>query len=433
MFDVAIIGGGFAGTMTAVHLLRSGVTNLALIERKPPRGRGVAYGTRSEHHLLNVPAGEMSAYPDDANHFVAWMGDSWWAHFAPRRRYGEYVDDQLAKAPGGWTAFDEEAVGLLPEQGGYRVRLRSGKIVEARKVVLAIGQFPPAPLRPVEGLEERAWYVDDPWSEAAVAPLPAGAQVLLVGTGLSAVDVAVSLLDDAGAGHVVMASRSGKLPMPQLTTAPYRDWLDPGAAPLRMSQLLRLFRQEVGKSGLDARAVLDAMRPHVPALWQRLPWVERRRFLRHLRSRWEAVRNRLPQPTAARLAELRVGGFISIQAARVAHLADAPGGAVATLGDGRQLEVARVINCTGPDMAYRRITHPLILDVVGTGLGRWEPLGLGLDVGPDYRLIDEDGAPTPGIYAIGAPTKGRFWEVNGVPELRGHALALAELIARERS
>jgi uncharacterized NAD(P)/FAD-binding protein YdhS len=225
-----------------------------------------------------------------------------------------------------------------------------------------------------------------------------------------------------------MASRSGKLPMPQLTTAPYRDWLDAATAPTRMSQLLRLFRQEVGKSGLDARAVLDAMRPHVPALWQRLPWVERRRFLRHLRSRWEAVRNRLPQPTAARFAELRVGGFVSLRAARVAKLEDQPGGVRVTLVDGQTLDVARVINCTGPDMAYRRINHPLILDVIGTGLGRWEPLGLGLDVGADYRLIDEDGAPTPGVYAIGAPTKGRFWEVHGVPELRQHAAALAAVV-----
>jgi uncharacterized NAD(P)/FAD-binding protein YdhS len=428
MFDVAIIGGGFAGTMTAVHLLKAGVTNLALIERRTAVGRGVAYGTRAEQHLLNVPAGEMSAYPDDPNHFVAWLRDSWWAHFAPRYRYGEYVAAQLAEAPGGWTRFEDEAVGLLPEGQGYRVRLRSGAVVQARRVVLAFGQFPPAPLKPMAGLEERPWYVDDPWSQAAVAPLPPGGQALLVGTGLSAVDVAIALLDDAGAGHVVMASRSGKLPMPQLTTAPYRDWLDPAAAPLRMSELLRRFRAEVKASKLDARAVLDAMRPHVPELWQRLPWVERRRFLRHLRSRWEAVRNRLPQPTAARFAELRVGGFVSLRAARVAKLEDQPGGVRVTLGDGQTLDVARVINCTGPDMAYRRINHPLILDVIGTGLGRWEPLGLGLDVGADYRLIDEDGAPTPGVYAIGAPTKGRFWEVNGVPELRQHAAALAAVV-----
>ncbi|MDB5098288.1 MAG: putative hydroxyacylglutathione hydrolase [Cyanobacteria bacterium RYN_339] len=428
MFDVAIIGGGFAGTLTAVHLLRAGITNLALIERRPPVGRGVAYGTHSEQHLLNTPAGEMSAFADDPNHFVEWLGDSWWAHFAPRRRYGDYVAAMLAAAPGGWRGFDDEAVGLLPEDGGYRVRLRGGTIVRARRVVLAIGQFPPAPLKPMAGLEERPWYVDDPWSEAAVAPLPPGGQALLVGTGLSAVDVAISLLDDAGAGHVVMASRNGRLPMPQLTTAPYKDWFHPDTAPLRLSQLLRQFRAEVKRSGLDARAVLDAMRPHVPAIWQRLPWVERRRFLRHLRSRWEAVRNRLPQPTAARLAELRVGGFITIMAGRVASLADAPGGALVTLGDGRELAVARVINCTGPDMAYRRINHPLILDVVGTGLGRWEPLGLGLDVDEDYRLIDDDGATTPGLYAVGAPTKGRFWEVNGVAELRLHTRDLAARI-----
>ena len=53
---IAVIGGGFSGTMVAVHLMRQpgGPRRVVLIERQPPAGRGVAYGTPFEQHLLNA-------------------------------------------------------------------------------------------------------------------------------------------------------------------------------------------------------------------------------------------------------------------------------------------------------------------------------------------------------------------------------------------
>jgi uncharacterized NAD(P)/FAD-binding protein YdhS len=152
--------------------------------------------------------------------------------------------------------------------------------------------------------------------------------------------------------------------------------------------------------------------------------------MRHVRSAWEATRNRLPPPTAARVEELQAQGRFVLHAARV--LAIEEGKAVLRRGDETyELAVARVVNCTGPDMLYRRINHPLVLDLIGTGLARPEPLGLGLDTGPDFRLLDEDGLPSRGLFALGAPAKGRWWETMAVAALREQARLLADQVLRE--
>jgi uncharacterized NAD(P)/FAD-binding protein YdhS len=69
---IAIIGGGFSGSLVAVNLLHSATMPLSikLIERSAEVGRGLAYGTQVDSHLLNVPAGQMSAFPNEPTHFL---------------------------------------------------------------------------------------------------------------------------------------------------------------------------------------------------------------------------------------------------------------------------------------------------------------------------------------------------------------------------
>lgn len=437
--DVAIVGGGFGGSMLAAHLLRAGTRDVTLIERHPPAGRGVAYGTTEPGHLLNVPAAEMSAWSERPDDFARWLaaGDSGLgpADFAPRRLYGAYVGEQLAEAAAmsvrHFELVCDEAVSFLPEDGRFRLGLASGRVLHARAVVLAIGLAPPAPLR----LDERL-YVAEPWSDAALRPLNRSGDVLLVGTGLTAVDVALSLLARDGTRRVYMLSRRARLPAAQREGAAYREWLTPETVVPRASALLSAFRRELAiaaAQGHDWRAVLDAMRRHVPALWQRLPWVERRRFLRHLRPFWEAHRNRLPPETARQVEALQASGRLAVVAGRLVGLARAGEALVASVRTADGLEdwpVERVINCTGPEPGYRRGAQRVVQDVLGAGLARLDPLGLGLEVGPGYELLDEDGVPTPGLYAVGAPAKGRWWEVMAVSELRGQVAELAGILAR---
>ena len=71
---VAVIGAGFSGLMTAVHLTAlSADLRVTLIERRPVFGRGVAYDTRDPGHLLNVRLDNMSAFPDRPDDLADWV------------------------------------------------------------------------------------------------------------------------------------------------------------------------------------------------------------------------------------------------------------------------------------------------------------------------------------------------------------------------
>jgi uncharacterized NAD(P)/FAD-binding protein YdhS len=255
--------------------------------------------------------------------------------------------------------------------------------------------------------------------------------VYLVGTGLTAVDLALSLLD-LGARTVHLVSRRGRLPVAREEVAPYPAWLSTASAPRRASGLMRLVRAEVraaAAAGHPWQAVLEALRPTVPALWEALRWVERRRFLRHARPAWEAHRQLLPPPTAERLRAAVAAGRLRVRAGRVRALTLASGGATAHLrradGGEETLAVARVVVCTGPEDNYRRVREPLAQSLIGAGLARPDALRLGLDVGPEGLLHDEDGAPRPGLWAVGEARKGDQREATAVRELRVQAAQVA--------
>ena len=151
--DVAIIGGGASGVLLAAELLRHGrrVRRVALIERTAHTGRGAAYGTGDPAHLLNVPAGGMSAMAHDATHFVRWLRRrNPVAHeltFAARRDYRRYLGHVLADArelgDGELVRRSDAATGIDPDPRGMRVRLAGGGHVLASEVVLATGTLPP--------------------------------------------------------------------------------------------------------------------------------------------------------------------------------------------------------------------------------------------------------------------------------------------------
>jgi uncharacterized NAD(P)/FAD-binding protein YdhS len=95
------IGGGAAGTLVALHLLRDEVTSeVTIVERTARLGAGVAYSTSEPGHLLNVRCGGMSAYRDEPAHFTLWAARNGHAvgadDFVPRREYARYLREQLA-------------------------------------------------------------------------------------------------------------------------------------------------------------------------------------------------------------------------------------------------------------------------------------------------------------------------------------------------
>ncbi len=435
---ILIVGGGFSGTMMAVNLSRYGGPRTVLLERAPERlGRGIAYGTAHPGQLLNVRAAGMSVFPDDPGHFATWLkeqgpaehGAGATAAFVSRTTYGAYLRDTLASVRA--TAGDRlevvagEAVALTRTPAGQgahpRVRLADGRTIDCDAVVLTPGNLPPhAP----PGIDPAALpagvYQDDPWAGDIAAGLSDADTVLLVGTGLTAIDMALSL-DAAGfAGRIVALSRRGLSPRRHLDGLPPPAGLtDPPDAPL--SRLL----SEVRRAGTasDWRGAVDALRPVTQRWWARADTATRARFLRHLRPWWDVHRHRLAPAVADRIDAMVAAGRLRFVAGKIAG-AVAEGNAArvtwrprgAAAGD--SLSVRRIINCTGPQGDVLRTGEPLLRQLVDDGMIRPDPLRLGIDVDAGSHVIGADGQAQPDLLCVGPMTRGSFWEIVAVPDIR---------------
>ena len=85
-----------------------------------------------------------------------------------------------------------------------------------------------------------------------------------------------------------------------------------------------------------------------------------------------------------------------------------------------------------PQCDYARIDSPLVRDLLSQGMARPDPLNLGLDVTIDSAVINRWGVPSRRIYALGPVTRGLFWEITSVPDIREQCWNVAALIG-ERS
>lgn len=418
---VAIVGAGFSGTMVAVQLLGLGC-DVTLIDRSGHFAEGLAYGTTEAVHRLNVRASGMSAFPDDPEHFVRWLriedGDS----FAPRHDYCAYLREVLDGA-GRLRRLTDEAVAVAADG----LLLGSGDRLVADALVVASGNLAPEPLR---------WtavatfpIVNDPWSvqgRAVLDELAAqGGDILVVGTGLTMVDTVLSLDARGFGGRIVALSRRGLVPRSHAQVVASTDQ-KPEQRSLR--ELLRWVRSKA-QTG-DWRAVIDSLRPLTATIWQGWTDDERARFLRHLRPWWDVHRHRIAPDVSRRLDKLFDGGRLVVHAGRIVdvesnHIQVRFRGERAT----ERLEVAGLVNCTGPQGDLRRGRDRFVRDLLGRNLATTDAHGLGLDVDADLRILSD--AHVPPMYAIGPMTRGVFWETVAVPDIRVQAQRLAEIIARD--
>jgi hydroxyacylglutathione hydrolase len=445
-FTVAIIGGGFTGATLAAQLLRKsgGSVSVVLIERGARLGRGVAYSTECAEHLLNVRARNMSAYPDDPEHFLEWarLNHNPGASpddYLPRPVFGQYVasvlQQEIERYPGQVEHVQDEAVSIAHNGETAEIRLRSGYTLFADKVVIALGNFPPGDPRLPGRTQHSLRYVSNPWKASALGDVSRDQSVLLVGSGLTSVDVAITLRARGFRGTIHILSRHGLLPQTHKATAPWPPFWT-GKSRRTVRGLLRLIRTQVEaaeKAGSGWRAVLDSLRPFTQEIWGSLSFKERRCFLRHVRPYWDVHRHRVAPAIGSTLAAQIQGGQIEIHAGRIkAYAEDIDGVDVTYLdresGQVERLRVGRVINCTGPESDCRKVDDPLLADLMRQKLARPDPLFLGLDVSPDGALIDAHGAPSNLLYAIGPVRKGSLWETIAVPELRVQVSELPRLL-----
>jgi uncharacterized NAD(P)/FAD-binding protein YdhS len=430
---VAIVGGGFSGTILAAQLARRGIASV-LIDGSGRAGHGVAYSTTEPTHLLNVRAEGMSAWagePDDfARRFEAEGGEA--RGFAPRRLFGAYLKDILADAcAGGLLRIEEsEAVAASRSGGAWRIALADKRDLAARALVLAVGNQEPDALRAFADAGDR--YINNPWASGARAAVEQLAQsdgsALLIGTGLTMVDLVLSL-DAAGhRGPILALSRRGQIPRSHADfDASPVDWDTLPAG--NLGALWRWLRRKSAEVGW--RAAVDSLRPHSHALWQSLDAGQQRRFLRHVRPWWDVHRHRIA-PEVARTIVRAIGeGRLEIVAGRIVAARAADDALEVDIRRRRAAEAQPMrfdyaFNCTGPLHSIGHTRDPLLRSLLDGGGARPDPLGIGLDVDERSRVAGGER-----IWALGSLTKARYWEIIAVPDIREQAAAVADDIARE--
>ena len=447
----AVVGGGFSGALVVVHLLRLAPagSHITLIERKPPAGRGVAYGTECDGHLLNVPAARMSAFDDAPSHFFDWVAERTGrpgypsrvepSDFLPRKIYGDYVSFVLAearaKAPDSirHEILTGEVIDIEERPDGQaRLILSDARTVAADRVVLALGNLPGEyPIRRSLPFFHGRRYVHVPWRAEVLEGIGRDQDILIVGAGLTATDIIVQLDRLGHRGTVHALSRRGLRPRAHETgVASHRPFLDTDSLPRTVRELLGLVRSEV-RNGGDWRAVVDSIRPFSHALWEGFSWEERARFMRHLRPFWEVHRHRVAPQVAEVVNRLAAEGRVKFYAGRLQSLKETGSGAEAVFRrrgteDLVALNVAKVINCTGPRTDYSKYQHPLFVNLLARGLIDHDPLALGLNATPAGEVFRYRGEPSGRLFTLGAPLKGVLWESTAVPDIRAQARRLAE-------
>jgi uncharacterized NAD(P)/FAD-binding protein YdhS len=455
---IVIVGAGFSGTLVAANLLRSqhwATTQVVLVERATSVARGKAYADREYPYLLNVPAGRMSADPSAPLDFLSFaqhrMPDATAEDFLPRALYGQYLEATLLDAEVSAPPHvqferlrgDVCAIEKIGDGSTYCVQLADGRTLNADDVVLALGNPPAAPLPGMEqlpGTEELPHYVADPWAQPlSFSP---GETVLLVGTGLTMVDVATAAAASSNEQAVIHSiSRHGLVP-PSQTQFSHSACKGDSAAMLRAAAfsartLFRSVREladETQRRGGDWREAVTFIRNIAPALWQRLPAREKRRMLRHVRPYWDVHRHRLPSETLAKLKHLRGRQKLHIHAGRLLRF-EAVGNQIRVTWRARghhepqTLLVDRVVNCTGPDYNVRRSRDPLMRSLLAQGLAVPDPHNLGIRTDSYGALVDAQGRAATNLFYVGPMLRADHWEATAAQELRGHAEGLASYLS----
>ena len=443
MRRIAIVGGGAAGVLTAVHLARccSGTPPQVILYDGSARvARGAAYSTDNPRHLLNVPAGRMSALADEPDDFVRWLERIDPAvtpeAYRSRAEYGSYLAHCLAlyARDVGLSVRHVSVNDIERSDREWHVQHARG-VDHVDAVVLAMGYAPPTALPVLGPPSDRC--VADPWAPGAIERLlrttALGDDVLVVGTGLTAVDVALSLVPRGR--RVVAVSRHGLLPATQLEAmaAPVPLAL-PDTTTLTAAEVERLVVRHVSAvtaAGLDWRAAIDGLRPVTAQLWRRMPVDEKALFLRTTARLWEVVRHRMAPEVAGCIDAWGEAGRFAAQQGEVVAAVRGADAVRLTLrrGDGglEGVAAAAVVNCTGPLCDID--AYPLGRLLRQRGLVQRDPLGLGIVATDDGRAVDANGLADPRLRVVGALRRGALYESTAIPELRDQAAQIATSLA----
>ncbi|MDQ3046986.1 MAG: FAD/NAD(P)-binding protein [Bacteroidota bacterium] len=437
---IIIIGSGLSGVLVAIQLANSDKSlEIILLEKDPEKlGRGVAYQQEFTHQPLNVIASGMSIYTDRPSDFLDWLQTNSFRYnhlilsvdknsFIPRKIFGDYLVERLKEAHDkGGDHFQiriEEAVSVNQDNLTHKVTLASGQILEADHVILALGNFPPSDVLPQGNTIKNARYFTIPWTDKIYQNIQGNEEILLIGTGLTAVDVVLGLHLRNFKGRITMLSRRGRLPLPHLISSEKFLWEDDYLLP--PAALFKLIRKKIkANPSVSWTLIVDSLRPFVQGIWKHWSVDEKKEFMKRYRPLWEVARHRIPPASSRILEDLSRSGKLRVLKGKILHVHETSESIITTFANDKTEEITSfhsIINCTGPESNYRKVKFPIIQSLMEKGKVVPDSLGLGILCMEDGNLLDQNSNPVPGLWCIGPMRKAVLWETTALREIREQA------------
>ena len=449
---IAIIGGGFSGCLVFIQLLNKITvpTKISIINKEFPLGRGIAYSTNNHSHLLNVRTARMSAFPDDANHFINWiLSKKELANyhtpdlpelFVPRAIYGKYIEELLNESIKSkkefidTSIFEDEVIDMAKAEIGFDLHLKNAGVINVTKVALCTGIQPPTSIPGARNLKEDERVFINPWDKRSTENIKTDDPILIVGSSLTAADTILSLLDNNFAGKIYLLSRHGGIPLAHPIVRPPHEHIDynPEAD---IHKIFSHLKSKIRSSLHDTHwhePVLEEIRPHTQQIWQKLTRSQKERFLRHLNHKWSLLRHRLPCQIHDKLHDLIDSGKITLFAGTIENI-NLESELIDVTWKSRKdhsknkLQVQRVINCTGPESNIEKGQNSLFTHLLQRKLIQADDLKLGIHATADGKILVDDKV-IENLFVMGINLKSTLWESTAVPELRKQTQELADLL-----
>ena len=433
---VTIVGGGASGILLAINLMRKSSKKITIniIEKdKENFITGIAYSTKELCHLLNVRASGMSLFSEDGEHFYNWLISNGYTYtkddFVPRMIFGKYLKDtyHLLK-----TITNSETNEIFDECinidiDNSEVILKSGTKVKSDKIVLALGHISPSETNTLRNIDYSKYH-RSPWNSDLYDKIEKDEDILLIGSGLTADDITLSLISKGHSGKIYSISRNGKQPIIHQHYEKYSSFFEE----IRDKDVNTVFSivKEHIKRSKNPLGVIDSLRPHNQIIWQQFSKNDKERFLRHINPLWNTIRHRKPTQNGERLQELVDKGQLIYLKGRISDFA---------ISDNiirieyqtkeyiKNLSVNTIINCIGPESSYKRIEMPLLKNLFSSGVIRSNESDMSISV-KNWRVISNNSISQENLYAIGPLLKGELFESTAIPEIRVQAEKLSEVI-----
>lgn len=487
---IGIVGGGASAVCLLDALSRSPrvPTAVTVFEPSPHLWRGRAYQPDSPTLRVNAPPEDMSVRFGDPHHFARWTearslvlgtGSNHVDRlssipFMPRAMYGDYLEQssraaimRLARLDcpvelirQGVTGVEDTGKGLLLKSA------ETGRLVDS--VVLCIGNGRPAD---TYGLAHRPGFIAEPYPVVRrLSVITPDEDVAVIGSGLTAVDIVLTLAAAGHRGRISLLSRSGVLPavrqrpvdytLRHFTPARFRGMAARGES-LSLDEAFALMRTELLECGVDlartAREVLHPcaedperrLRRHLaavddsdlgmrilqravpdtgPDVWPLLSEADKATLLRDHYRTIMSMCCPMPPSSATVLLDLLDSRQLEIVQGleSVEPLATGPGFRCTSRGTERIAH--RVVNAVSPP-AHRipAAGQDLIRSLVSAGLATTHPRG-GLHVERATSRLTVGGRAVPGLYALGDLAGGSLFFTFGVPSLVDRAYDISEAI-----